>query len=383
LGSRIRVSGICILDDSNPFDHDVPFDLLVRTYDDIAVVANPSLLTVGNLIIVVSVLLLTVLGVGARGWILERRVRRQTSALAHRIEAEAALERQRSRILEDINGSKPLPEIIEQITELVSLTLDSARCWCQLSDEAPIGQFPAAGEFLRIVREEISVHAGTTPSSLFVGFDPCKDPSTSEAKTLAMGAGLAALAIETRRLYSDLVHRSQFDLLTEIHNRFSLDRHLDSLIRDARMKASVFGLIYVDLDEFKQVNDECGHQVGDLYLQQVAIRMEHVIRSVDLLARIGGDEFAVLVPDVRSRTDVEEIALRIERSFDEPVPAAEYLLHASASVGIAVYPADALTKDGLLHAADSAMYKTKNTKKQIATLLGGHREHHSTLNNHS
>jgi diguanylate cyclase (GGDEF)-like protein len=198
-----------------------------------------------------------------------------------------------------------------------------------------------------------------------------------------MGAGLAALAIETRRLYSDLVHRSQFDLLTEIHNRFSLDRHLDSLIRDARMKASVFGLIYVDLDEFKQVNDECGHQVGDLYLQQVAIRMEHVIRSVDLLARIGGDEFAVLVPDVRSRTDVEEIALRIERSFDEPVPAAEYLLHASASVGIAVYPADALTKDGLLHAADSAMYKTKNTKKQIATLLGGHREHHSTLNNHS
>jgi diguanylate cyclase (GGDEF)-like protein len=98
-----------------------------------------------------------------------------------------------------------------------------------------------------------------------------------------------------------------------------------------------------------------------------------------LLARLGGDEFAVLVPEVRKRADVEEIALRIERSFDEPVAVAEYVLHASASVGIAIYPEDSLTKDGLLNAADSAMYKTKNTKKQIARMLAGSPDPHSTL----
>jgi diguanylate cyclase (GGDEF)-like protein len=379
LGSTVRISGICVLDSSNPFDHDVPFDLLIRNSDDIVVVAKPSLLTVRNLIIVVGLLLFTVLGVGARGWILERRVRRQTSALAHRIEAEAAQERRRSRILEDINGSRPLPEIIERITELVSVTLDGARCWCQIADGIPIGNFPVATETLCVSCEEISAHSSGTPGKLFVALDSHRPSSEAEHKALALGAGLAALAIETRRLYSDLVHRSQFDLLTEIHNRFSLDRHLETLIQDARLIPAKFGLIYVDLDEFKQVNDECGHLVGDLLLQQVAMRMEREIRSVDMLARIGGDEFAILVPEVRNRADVEEIALRIERSFDEPVLAAEYVLHPSASVGVAVYPTDALTKDGLLNAADSAMYKTKNAKKQVAAMLGEHRNHQSML----
>jgi diguanylate cyclase (GGDEF)-like protein len=97
--------------------------------------------------------------------------------------------------------------------------------------------------------------------------------------------------------------------------------------------------------------------------------MKHQVRSIDMLARIGGDEFAVVVPDVKNRADVEEIALRIERSFDEPVVVAEQVLHASASMGIAVYPEDALTMDGLLNAADSAMYQTKNAKKQIGKIL--------------
>ena len=97
--------------------------------------------------------------------------------------------------------------------------------------------------------------------------------------------------------------------------------------------------------------------------------MKHQVRSVDMLARVGGDEFTVLVPEVRNRADVEEIALRIERSFDEPVAVTGHVLRASASVGLAVYLEDALTKHGLLNAADSAMYKAKNTKKQIAKML--------------
>jgi diguanylate cyclase (GGDEF)-like protein len=180
-----------------------------------------------------------------------------------------------------------------------------------------------------------------------------------------MGAGLATLAIETRRLYSDLRHRSDFDLLTDVHNRFSLDKYLDRQIDEARRNAGVFGLIYIDLDKFKRVNDLYGHQVGDLYLQEVALRMKRQLRNVDMLARLGGDEFAVLLPLVHNRAKVEEIAQRLERCFEEPFTIEGQALHGSASVGVALYPEDGATRDNLLNAADVAMYVTKNTKREI------------------
>jgi diguanylate cyclase (GGDEF)-like protein len=180
-----------------------------------------------------------------------------------------------------------------------------------------------------------------------------------------MAAGLATLAIETRRLYSDLLHRSEFDLLTDIHNRFSLEKCLDAQIEEARASAGIFGLIYIDLDEFKQVNDLFGHHVGDLYLQEVTLRMKQQLRSHDLLARLGGDEFAVLLPLVRNRAGVEEIAQRLEACFNDPLVLEGHTLEGSASFGIALYPEDSATGDGLLSAADAAMYAAKNSKRQV------------------
>ena len=124
-------------------------------------------------------------------------------------------------------------------------------------------------------------------------------PHADEEKALSSAAELATLAIETRRLHADLVHRSEFDLLTDVQNRFSFERHLDRLIGEARNSAGIFGVIYIDLDDFKSVNDLYGHQVGDLYLQQVTSRMKRQLRPGDMLARLGGDEFAVLVPAAR------------------------------------------------------------------------------------
>ena len=141
VGARIRVTGICMLDDPNPFNVQVPFTILMRSYDDMVVVTKPPWLNVRNLIITVGVLLLLVIAAGAWGWTLKSKVHRQTVAMAARIESEAALERRnvqleqrRSRILEDINGSKPLAEILEGITEMVSLRLDGAPCWCEIAD---------------------------------------------------------------------------------------------------------------------------------------------------------------------------------------------------------------------------------------------------------
>jgi len=182
-----------------------------------------------------------------------------------------------------------------------------------------------------------------------------------------MAVGLAALAIENRRLYTDLVHRSEFDLLTDIHNRFSLDKLLEHQIREARETAGIFGLIYIDLDQFKQVNDTYGHRVGDLYLQEAAERMKRQLRPHDKLARLGGDEFAALVPVVRNRAEVEEVARRLERCFDDPFVFEGHTLRGAASVGIAAFPEDAATVDALLSVADATMYKAKKHRREIET----------------
>ena len=362
LGSKIRVTGICMMADYYPVNNEVSFDILMRSFDDVAVVARPSLLNVRNLIILVGLLLMVVFIVGIRGWTLERKVRRQTAALA-------TLEHRRGRILEDINGSRPLAEILEQITEFVSFHLKGAPCWCEVTDGARLGNCPPQLTTLRIAREKIPARSGPPLGVISAAFDSLTKPSANEPEALSMAAGLAALAIETRRLYSDLLHRSEFDLLTDIHNRFSLEKHLDAQIDAARLEAAIFGLIYIDLDYFKQVNDSYGHQVGDQYLQEVALRMKRQLRPHDTLSRLGGDEFAVLLPMVRNRAEVEEIAQRLERSFDEPFAFEELTLTGSASVGIALYPQDGATRDDLLNAADAAMYLVKNDRRQIEKSL--------------
>jgi diguanylate cyclase (GGDEF)-like protein len=379
LGSKVRVIGICTPHSSDPLSGPVEFDILLRSFDDIAVVAGPSLLSIGNLILVVGLLLVLVVAASARGWTLERKVHQKTAELAVSVEAKAALQRwsaqleqMRSHILEDINGSRPLAEVIEEIAELVSFTLNGAPCWCQIADGARLGNCPPELTALCIVREEIPARSGPPLGTLFAALDPLAKPGTVESEALSMGAGLATLAIETLRLYPDqLLHHSEFDLLTDIHNRFSLEKHINAQIEEARQNAAIFGLIYIGLDEFKQANDLYGHRIGDLYLQEAAQRMKQQLRSHELLARLGGDEFAVLLPKVRNRASVEEIAQRLERCLDEPFALEGLTLQGSASFGIALYPEDSATRDGILSAADAAMYKTKNAKKQSGQAPAG------------
>jgi diguanylate cyclase (GGDEF)-like protein len=199
--------------------------------------------------------------------------------------------------------------------------------------------------------------------TIFAAINRLNKPRAEESAALALGAGLASLAIETSHLYSDLVRRSEFDLLTDVPNRFSMEKHLDAMIEGARQSAGIVGFIFIDLDEFKQVNDRFGHQVGDMYLQEAAQRMQRQLRPGDTLARLGGDEFAAVVSTAHNRPDVLKIALRIERCFDEPFAVGGHELHASASVGFAIYPEDAQSATSLLSAADSAMYAVKQSRK--------------------
>ena len=372
-GSRVRVTGICVLQDGAAFSGKTPFDILMRSFDDIAVVSNPPLLNNRNLIRAVTLLVLIVAAVAGWNWSLRGKVRRQTRALASRAAEEARQERhiaqmeqRRSRILEDINGSRPLAEILEEITALVSFQLQDVPCWCEISEGARLGHTKPDTALMRFVREEIPARNGPPLGFLYAALDLDSVPGPAEKQAFLNGARLATLAIETRRLYTELVRRSEFDLLTDIHNRFSLDNEFDKLIAQARDQAGIFGLVYLDLDEFKQVNDVYGHHVGDLYLQEVAKRMKSQLRAGDLLARLGGDEFAVLVPSARTRQGVQEIAARLEYCFEEPFQVEGYAIRGSASLGIALYPEDGDNRDTLLSAADAAMYVAKHTRHNSA-----------------
>ena len=357
VGSKIRVTGICVADSASSFGHKVHFQILLRSPDDIEVLAAPGVLNARNVALFFGGLLLLALAAGMRGWNLEHKNRRKVVSLAY-------MEQRRARILEDINHSRPLAGTLERITELVSVRLNGAACWCHVTEGATLGNRPSrlSTESFRIVEHPIPSRTGQPLGSLFAAFDPRTEPSVAEREALAMAAALATLAIETSRLYSDLVHRSEFDLLTDVQNRFVMEKKLTAMIQAARQAAGVFGLIYIDLNQFKRINDVHGHLVGDYYLQEIAQRMKRQLRPGDTIARLGGDEFAVLVPVVHSRDEVEEIAARLESCFQEPFVRDEYVIHGSASLGIALYPEDAETLETLLSAADASMYVAKYTR---------------------
>jgi diguanylate cyclase (GGDEF)-like protein len=361
LGSRIRVTGICTMMDTRSVTpgNEVPFNILLRSFNDIEVVAKPSWMNIRNLILAVSLLLAVVIVVGGWGWMLRIKVHQQTATLA----SMAQLEQRRSQILEKINGSDPLPDILEEITGLVSATLNGATCWCELPGGTTMGVCPHDRSSRRVVQMEIPGHSGTSLGTLFVAFNSLAPPDAKESEALFVGIRLAALAIETRQLYSDLRRRSEFDQLTDIPNRFAMEKFMKMRIEEARGSGSIFGLIYIDLDRFKPINDRYGHHAGDLYLQAVAMRMSKQLLGSDLLSRLGGDEFAALISLKLGRFELEKIVVRLQSCFLEPFSIEGHLIKGSASIGFALFPEDGATPDELLNAADAAMYVAKNAKR--------------------
>jgi diguanylate cyclase (GGDEF)-like protein len=356
IGAQVRLTGVCFpIDSYNHNASELPFNIMLRSADDVQLLKGPSLVNTRNLGVLTVVLLFMLVLLSARFWRTERRVRREMARLAYS-------ERRRSRILEQINGSVPLAEIVEQTSELVSFRLQGAPCWVHIDGGANLGIHPKKLSGFRVVELPIPSRSGATAGTIYAAIDQLTPPTLQEKDALSMAAGLVELAIETRKTYTDLVHRSEFDQLTNVQNRFSLERSLDQQIRQARAQAGIFGLIYIDLNGFKKVNDLYGHLMGDRFLQEISLRMKRQLRPGDLLARLGGDEFSVLVPEIHSRTEVEEIASRMERCFDEPFAADGCSIQGSAAIGIALYPEDGRSREALLRSADAAMYLMKHAR---------------------
>ncbi len=170
--------------------------------------------------------------------------------------------------------------------------------------------------------------------------------------------------ITTMKKHQDqLEHTARYDILTNLPNRLLLaDRLSHAMLQCNRHKRSL-AVVFLDLDGFKEVNDNYGHHVGDELLIALSLRMKEALREGDTLARIGGDEFVAVLADLVKVEDCEPVLDRLLLSASEPVTIGEVVLNISASIGVTLYPQDSVDADMLLHHADQAMYTAKESGK--------------------
>ncbi len=164
-----------------------------------------------------------------------------------------------------------------------------------------------------------------------------------------------------RRMVDDLAFRAFHDTLTGLPNRSLLLDRLGQAIARARREDGCLAVMFIDLDHLKQVNDSVGHAAGDELLRAVAGRLRGCVREVDTLARVGGDEFMLLIPEIAEPNDAVAVAAKALACVAEPYRVLGQSVAVTASIGIAFYPDDALEPEGLMSRADRALYRAKST----------------------
>lgn len=163
---------------------------------------------------------------------------------------------------------------------------------------------------------------------------------------------------------SQLEHEATHDPLTGLANRVLFYRRLEEAMVHAVEEEFSLAIMYIDLDDFKQVNDIHGHAVGDALLQVVAGRLHHVVRVADTAARLGGDEFALLFVGVQETSECPPLCAKVEKTIGQPADIDGLRLMPACSIGYALYPRDGDSLDKLLNAADARMYQVKRARKE-------------------
>lgn len=174
---------------------------------------------------------------------------------------------------------------------------------------------------------------------------------------VAIFSDISSIKVSQERL----AYLAHHDALTGLPNRVLLNDRVDRALAQAARSNKHAGVLFVDLDRFKPINDTLGHNIGDLVLQAVAERMKSCVRECDTVARLGGDEFAVILVDINSPHDAARVANKLLISLSQPFAINGHMINIGASIGISLFPGDAKNGDDLLKRADEAMYEVKRS----------------------
>ena len=199
--------------------------------------------------------------------------------------------------------------------------------------------------------------------------------TTGNTEIAELGAGFNSMSTRLKELYDSLESLAFTDPLTKLPNRTLFHERLQQAIEEAKRDYRPFALLLMDLDRFKDINDTLGHQVGDLLLQQVAARLRSKLRDIDTVARMGGDEFAILLPAVSDK-HATMAARMLLQALRAPFRIEEQSLDIGASIGIALYPDHGVDANILIQRADVAMYSAKHANS-------GHALYDSKLDQHN
>lgn len=164
---------------------------------------------------------------------------------------------------------------------------------------------------------------------------------------------------EIRQAEVALQHLVTHDTLTDLPNRFLMVDRLSQLLARAKRSGTAFAVLFMDIDRFKDVNDSHGHEFGDLLLRAVAQRLTKSVRQSDTVARIGGDEFVIILETVHQVADADTVALKVLHAIARPFALDRHRVKATVSIGVSFYPENGEDADTLVRAADYAMYLAK------------------------
>lgn len=189
--------------------------------------------------------------------------------------------------------------------------------------------------------------------------DAASADTQAEQEQLERISGPVAIAIERKQQEGRLRHMALYDSLTDLPNRDLLEDRLETAQRRARRNHQRVGVLFIDLDGFKEVNDKLGHAMGDALLRQVAARLRGCVRESDTLGRLGGDEFLAVLDGVDAPEHALVVAERIRAALSEPFDVAKHRLSISSSIGVALCPDHGGDYQTLVRRADMAMYEAK------------------------
>ncbi|QPG60304.2 EAL domain-containing protein [Shewanella eurypsychrophilus] len=220
-------------------------------------------------------------------------------------------------------------------------------------EDCPIYGVLSSSEGVHVDAEKLWRADGTGFTSEYWSY-----PIEREGKTI--GAVVTFLDTTDREKAAELIrHQAHYDTLTDLPNRFLALERLSQMLEESERSNENIAVLFLDLDDFKKINDSLGHETGDKLLIEAAERLRTSIRNGDTVGRLGGDEFIILLHGLKLATDVRPVAEHLINSFRKPFIVGVRELVLTASIGISIYPADGQTASELLRNADSAMYHAK------------------------